>query len=128
MLLFQRFPSQENLDWPKSFDSDGPTEAEMKAMISAREVEAIDNLTYRVIIVAGAQWHRVEPDTLASSYFHFKAPRHRRHGVFFLSDPIHQHWRSPMSLLEKLDKYIRACFLGHLDRVARASSCDHSDR
>ena len=49
MLLFHHFLSQEDLDWLKSFESDGLSEDEMKAMISAREVGAIDNSTYRDI-------------------------------------------------------------------------------
>jgi hypothetical protein len=49
MLLFHHFLSEEDLDWPKSFENDGLSEDEMKAMISAREVGAIDNSTYRAI-------------------------------------------------------------------------------
>lgn len=49
MLLFHHFLSHEDLDWLKSFESDGLSEDEMKAMISAREVGAIDNSTYRDI-------------------------------------------------------------------------------
>lgn len=49
MLLFHHFLSQEDLDWLKSFDQHSLTDDEMKAMISAREVGAIDNSTYRNI-------------------------------------------------------------------------------
>jgi len=49
MLLFHHFLSRKDLDWLGSFEHDGLTEDEMKAMISAREVEAIDNSTYRDI-------------------------------------------------------------------------------
>jgi ATP-dependent DNA helicase RecG len=49
MLLFHHFLSQEDLEWLKSFDEHSLTENEMKAMISAREVSAIDNSTYRDI-------------------------------------------------------------------------------
>jgi len=49
MLLFHHFLSKDDLDWLKSFESHGLTEAEMKALISAREVGAIDNSTYRDI-------------------------------------------------------------------------------
>ena len=59
MLLFHHFLSQDDLAWLKSFDQNGLTEDEMKAMISAREVGAIDNSTYRTI--------NREIDTLAAS-------------------------------------------------------------
>ena len=49
MLLFHHFLSQEDLDWLKSFEHDSLNDEEMKAMISAREVGAIDNSTYRDI-------------------------------------------------------------------------------
>ena len=49
MLLFHHFLGQEDLDWLKSFEQHSLTEDEMKAMISAREVGAIDNSTYRDI-------------------------------------------------------------------------------
>ncbi len=49
MLLFHHFLSEEDLDWLKSFEEHNLTEDEMKAMISAREVNAIDNSTYRDI-------------------------------------------------------------------------------
>ena len=49
MLLFHHFLSQEDLDWLKSFDQHSLTDDEMKAMISAREVGAINNSTYRNI-------------------------------------------------------------------------------
>jgi ATP-dependent DNA helicase RecG len=49
MLLFHHFLSNDDLDWLKSFEVHALTEAEMKAMISAREVGAIDNSTYRDI-------------------------------------------------------------------------------
>jgi ATP-dependent DNA helicase RecG len=59
MLLFHHFLSQDDLAWLKSFEQNGLTEDEMKAMISAREVGAIDNSTYRTI--------NREIDTLAAS-------------------------------------------------------------
>lgn len=59
MLLFHHFLSQDDLAWLKSFDQNSLTEDEMKAMISAREVGAIDNSTYRTI--------NREIDTLAAS-------------------------------------------------------------
>lgn len=59
MLLFHHFLSQDDLAWLKSFDQNGLTEDEMKAMISAREVGAIDNSTYRTI--------NRETDTLSAS-------------------------------------------------------------
>jgi ATP-dependent DNA helicase RecG len=49
MLLFHHFLSPEDLAWLKSFDSHHLNEEEMKAMISAREVGAINNSTYRDI-------------------------------------------------------------------------------
>jgi ATP-dependent DNA helicase RecG len=49
MLLFHHFLSQEDLDWLKWFEHDSLNDGEMKAMISAREVGAIDNSTYRDI-------------------------------------------------------------------------------
>ena len=49
MLLFHHFLSQDDLDWLKSFEHDSLNDEEMKAMISAREVGAIDNSTYRDI-------------------------------------------------------------------------------
>ncbi|MCU0713990.1 MAG: putative DNA binding domain-containing protein, partial [Pirellula sp.] len=49
MLLFHHFLSPEDLAWLKSFDSLHLNEEEMKAMISAREVGAINNSTYRDI-------------------------------------------------------------------------------
>lgn len=49
MLLFHHFLSKDDLDWLQSFETHGLTEAEMKALISAREVGAIDNSTYRDI-------------------------------------------------------------------------------
>ncbi|MEZ6033559.1 MAG: ATP-binding protein [Planctomycetaceae bacterium] len=49
MLLFHHFLSQEDLDWLESFADLSLSEDEMKAMISAREVGAIDNATYRDI-------------------------------------------------------------------------------
>ncbi|MFY8058807.1 MAG: ATP-binding protein, partial [Planctomycetaceae bacterium] len=59
MLLFHHFLSQDDLAWLKSFDQNSLTEDEMKAMISARELGAIDNSTYRTI--------NREIDTLAAS-------------------------------------------------------------
>ena len=59
MLLFHHFLSQEDLNWLKSFEEHGLAEEEMRAMISAREVGAIDNSTYRDI--------NRESDTLAAS-------------------------------------------------------------
>jgi len=59
MLLFHHFLSQDDLDWLKSFEEHSLTQDEMKAMISAREVEAIDNSTYRNI--------NRETDTLSAS-------------------------------------------------------------
>lgn len=59
MLLFHHFLSQDDLAWLKSFDQSSLTEDEMKAMISARELGAIDNSTYRTI--------NREIDTLAAS-------------------------------------------------------------
>jgi ATP-dependent DNA helicase RecG len=47
ILLFHHFLSQDDLDWLKTFERDGLSEDEMKAMISAREVGAIDNSSYR---------------------------------------------------------------------------------
>jgi ATP-dependent DNA helicase RecG len=49
MLLFHHFLGKDDLDWLKSFDQHGLSEDEMKAMISAREVGAISNSTYRDI-------------------------------------------------------------------------------
>jgi ATP-dependent DNA helicase RecG len=49
MLLFHHFLSPEDLTWLKSFESHNLNEEEMKAMISAREVGAINNSTYRDI-------------------------------------------------------------------------------
>jgi len=49
MLLFHHFLSQQDIEWLKSFEELSLTEDEMKAMISAREVGAIDNSTYRNI-------------------------------------------------------------------------------
>ena len=59
MLLFHHFLSQDDLDWLKSFEEHSLTQDEMKAMISAREVEAIDNSTYRDM--------NRETDTLSAS-------------------------------------------------------------
>ncbi|MFN9287168.1 MAG: AAA family ATPase, partial [Planctomyces sp.] len=59
MLLFHHFLSQDDIAWLKSFDQNSLTEDEMKAMISARELGAIDNSTYRTI--------NREIDTLAAS-------------------------------------------------------------
>ena len=59
MLLFHHFLSQEDVDWLGTFDSHNLSEDEMKAMISAREVGAIDNSTYRDI--------NRETDTLSAS-------------------------------------------------------------
>ncbi len=49
VLLFHHFLGKEDLVWLQSFESHSLTEDEMKAMISAREVGAIDNSTYRDI-------------------------------------------------------------------------------
>ncbi len=49
VLLFHHFLGKEDLDWLQSFESCSLSEDEMKAMISAREVGAIDNSTYRDI-------------------------------------------------------------------------------
>lgn len=49
MLLFHHFLSQQDIEWLKTFEEFGLSEDEMKAMISAREVGAIDNSTYRNI-------------------------------------------------------------------------------
>ena len=49
MLLFHHFLSQQDLDWLKTFEDCHLSEDEQKAMISAREVGAIDNSTYRDI-------------------------------------------------------------------------------
>ena len=49
MLLFHHFLSERDLVWLKSFEDLSLSEDEMKAMISAREVGAIDNSTYRDI-------------------------------------------------------------------------------
>jgi ATP-dependent DNA helicase RecG len=49
MLLFHHFLGNEDLDWLKSFEQHSLTEDEMKTMISAREVGAIDISTYRDI-------------------------------------------------------------------------------
>jgi len=59
MLLFHHFLSQEDVVWLKSFEQHNLTEDEMKAMISAREVGALDNSTYRTI--------NREIDTLSAS-------------------------------------------------------------
>jgi ATP-dependent DNA helicase RecG len=59
MLLFHHFLSHEDLIWLKSFEEHHLTQDEMKAMISAREVGAIDNSTYRDI--------NREADTLSAS-------------------------------------------------------------
>ena len=49
MLLFHHFLNPEDLTWLKSFEAHNLNEEEMKAMISAREVGAINNSTYRDI-------------------------------------------------------------------------------
>jgi ATP-dependent DNA helicase RecG len=47
ILLFHHFLSQEDLDWLATFKEYNLTEDEMKALVSAREVGAIDNSSYR---------------------------------------------------------------------------------
>ena len=59
MLLFHHFLSEDDLRWLRSFEEYNLSEDEMKAMISAREMGAIDNSTYRTI--------NRETDTLAAS-------------------------------------------------------------
>ncbi|MBL8811505.1 MAG: putative DNA binding domain-containing protein [Planctomycetaceae bacterium] len=59
MLLFHHFLSKDDLTWLRSFDQHSLTEDEMRAMISARELGAIDNSTYRTM--------NREVDTLSAS-------------------------------------------------------------
>lgn len=59
ILLFHHFLSSEDIDWLSSFESYDLTDGEKRAMISAREVGAIDNSTYRTLVR--------EDDTLSAS-------------------------------------------------------------
>ena len=59
LLLFHHFLSQEDISWLKSFSDHNLSDDEMKAMISAREVGAINNSHYRTI--------NREADTLSAS-------------------------------------------------------------
>jgi ATP-dependent DNA helicase RecG len=47
ILLFHHFLSPEDLEWLNHFKDDGLSECETKALVSAREVGAIDNSSYR---------------------------------------------------------------------------------
>jgi ATP-dependent DNA helicase RecG len=49
LLLFHHFLNELDLEWLASFGEDGLTEDECKALVSAREVGAIDNASYRDI-------------------------------------------------------------------------------
>ncbi|MEZ6152924.1 MAG: ATP-binding protein [Pirellulaceae bacterium] len=49
MLLFHHFLGEDDLNWLKAFEEHALTDDEMKAMISAREVGAISNSSYRDI-------------------------------------------------------------------------------
>jgi ATP-dependent DNA helicase RecG len=49
ILLFHHFLSREDLEWLATFKEHNLSEDEMKALISAREVGAIDNSSYRDI-------------------------------------------------------------------------------
>lgn len=49
ILLFHHFLSREDIDWLATFKDHNLTEDQMKALVSAREVGAIDNSLHRDI-------------------------------------------------------------------------------